>query len=151
NTSFHPHHHADNHPLMFSLLTSIAPPISPPPPSAADWPQWRGPARNGTSSETVGATWPADGPPVLWRASVGTGFSSFSISQGRVYTIGNANDQDTLWCFDAGTGKQIWKHTYDAKLGPQYYEGGPSSTPTVEADRLFTISKWGDVFCLDAA
>ena len=59
---------------------------------AAEWPQWRGPDRNGISSERVPTTWPAEGPKVLWRAAVGTGFSSFSVSQGRVYTMGNTND-----------------------------------------------------------
>ena len=72
---------------------------------AADWPQWRGPNRNGISSEKVSAAWPAGGPKVLWRASVGTGFSSISVSQGRVYTMGNTNNQDTVWCFDAKTGR----------------------------------------------
>src|SRR5881628_3597498 len=99
---------------------------------ADDWPQWRGLHRNSISSERVGVVWPAAGPKVLWRASVGTGFSSFSISNGRVYTMGNANEKDTIWCFDALTGKQIWRHSYEAKLGPQYYEGGPASTPTVD-------------------
>jgi outer membrane protein assembly factor BamB len=118
---------------------------------AADWPQWRGPNRNGTSAERVSAVWPADGPKVLWRASVGTGFSSISISQGRAYTMGNTNNEDTIWCFDARTGKNLWKHTYPAQLSPQWYEGGPGSTPTVDGSRVFTLSKWGDVFCLDAA
>ena len=117
---------------------------------ASDWPQWRGPNRTGISAENVSA-WPAGGPKVLWRASVGTGFSSFAISKGRVYTMGNSGEQDTIWCLDARTGKEIWRHTYPAALGPQFYEGGPSSTPTVSSNRMFTISKWGDVFCLDPA
>jgi outer membrane protein assembly factor BamB len=119
--------------------------------TAADWPQWRGPNRDGISSEKVSAAWPAEGPKVLWRASVGTGFSSISISHGRAYTMGNTNNEDIIWCFEAGTGKRIWLHTYAAPLSPQWYEGGPGSTPTVSGDRVFTISKWGDVFCLDAA
>ena len=118
---------------------------------AADWPQWRGPNRNGVSSESVSASWSADGPKVLWRASVGTGFSSIAISLGRAYTMGNTNNEDTIWCFDAGTGKNLWQHTYAAQLSPQWYEGGPGSTPTVDGNHVFTISKWGDVFCLDAA
>jgi outer membrane protein assembly factor BamB len=118
---------------------------------AADWPQWRGLSRDGISSETVSAAWPAEGPKVLWRASVGTGFSSISVSQGRAYTMGNTNNEDTIWCFEAATGKRIWQHTYPAQLTPQWYEGGPGSTPTVSGDRVFTISKWGDVFCLNAA
>jgi len=119
--------------------------------SAADWSQWRGANRNGISSERANATWPVAGPKVLWRASVGTGFSSVSVSQGRAYALGNAANQDTVWGFDAVSGKELWKHTYPSQLGPQYYEGGPGSTPTVESNQVFTISKWGDVFCLDAA
>jgi outer membrane protein assembly factor BamB len=118
--------------------------------SAADWPQWRGPDRNGISSEHVNTHWPVADPKGLWRASVGTGFSSVSVSQGRAYTMGNAANQDTVWCFDARNGKELWKHSYASPLGPQYYEGGPGSTPTVNSNRVFTISKWGDVFCLDA-
>jgi outer membrane protein assembly factor BamB len=119
--------------------------------SAADWPQWRGRNRDGISSERVSAAWPTDGPKVLWRASVGTGFSSIAVSQGRVCTLGNTNNEDSIWCFEAATGRRVWQHTYAAQLGPQWYEGGPSATPTVSSDRIFTISKWGDVFCLDAA
>src|SRR5437867_8039472 len=118
---------------------------------AADWPQWRGPNRNGISPEKIIATWPPGGPKVLWRGSIGTGFSSMSVSNGRLYTMGNAHDQETIWCFDAVNGKEIWKHTYPSPLGPVYHEGGPVSTPAVQGDRVFTISKWGDVFCLDAA
>jgi len=118
--------------------------------SAADWPQWRGPNRNGISPERVNVNWPADGPSVLWRASVGTGFSSVSVNAGRAYTMGSVTNQDTVWCFDARSGKELWKHSYPSRLDPQYYEGGPGSTPTVDFNRVFTISKWGDVFCLDA-
>ena len=115
-----------------------------------DWPQWRGPDRNGISTEKLSAQWPAAGPKILWRSAVGTGFSSISVSENRVYTMGNANDQDTIWCFDADTGNRRWSKSYPAKLGPVYYEGGPGATPTVQSNRVYTISKWGRVFCLEA-
>ena len=119
--------------------------------NADEWPQWRGLNRDGISRETVSSTWPASGPRVLWRASVGVGFASVSIRQGRACTLGNTNGQDTIWAFAADTGKELWKLSYPAALDPQYYEGGPGATPTIDGDRVFTISKWGDVFCLDAA
>lgn len=120
--------------------------------AGADWPWWRGPEHNGISRETGWSVqWPAGGPKVLWRASVGTGFSSMSVAAGRVYTMGNTADQDTVFCFDAATGRELWKHTYPEPLEAKYYEGGPSSTPTVDGDRVYTVSKSGQVFCLDAA
>ena len=82
-----------------------------------DWPHWRGPNKNGISLETNWSRqWPAQGPKVLWRASVGTGFSSMSVVDGRVYTMGNTGrkgakdsdqDQDIIYCFAADTGKNL--------------------------------------------
>ena len=119
---------------------------------ADDWPNWRGPDHNGISKETGwSAKWPADGPKQVWKANVGIGFASFAVSHGRVYTVGNAKDTDTIFSFDANTGQEQWKHSYAAKLDPKYYEGGPSATPTVEGDRVYTFSKRGMVHCLDAA
>ena len=116
---------------------------------AEDWPQWRGAHRNGISAEQLSA-WQGGSPKVLWRTNIGTGFSSIAISHGRAYTLGNKDDRDTIWCFNASTGKEVWRHLYDSKLGPQYYEGGPGATPTIHEGQVFTISKWGDVLCLNA-
>ncbi len=119
---------------------------------AADWPQWRGPEVNGISKETGWkAEWPAEGPKQLWKTKVGTGFSSFAIANGRVYTMGNADDTDTVFCLDAATGKEVWKHSYPQKLEAKNYEGGPNATPTVDGDRVYTCSKNAEIFCLDAA
>jgi outer membrane protein assembly factor BamB len=117
---------------------------------SADWPQWRGLERNGVSLEKINLAWPASGPDVAWRSLVGTGFSSIAVSSGRVYTMGNSNHTDSVWCLDAKNGKPLWRHQYAAKLDPQYYEGGPSSTPTIHEGRVYTLSKWGSVYCLDA-
>ncbi len=119
---------------------------------AADWPHWRGPDRNGISKETDWLDhWPKDGPPVAWRASVGTGFSAVSVSRGRLTTVGHADEKDTVWCLDAATGKELWKHSYDSELGDNYFDGGPTATPTVDGDNVYTLSRWGDVFCFEAA
>jgi outer membrane protein assembly factor BamB len=118
---------------------------------AADWPGWRGASRNGASPETgLNWAWPAKGPKVLWRATVGKGFSSFAAAAGRVYTMGNTNNVDTVFCFDAETGRAIWQHHYDSELIPLSYEGGPSSTPLVADGRVYTLGKSGRAFCLEA-
>lgn len=120
--------------------------------SAADWPNYRGPNHDGISQESGWtATWPADGPKVLWKAKVGLGFSSIVVAKGRAYTQGNTRDEDTIFCFDANNGTALWKHTYAAPLDPKYYEGGTSATPTVDGDRVYTVSKRGLIHCLDAA
>lgn len=119
---------------------------------AADWPQWRGPQRTGVSPEKGWReTWPAHGPATAWKAQVGLGFSSVVIAQGRAFTLGHAEGQDTVWCLDAATGKVVWKHSYPAELGDKFYEGGTTGTPTVHGDHVFTLSRWGDVFCFEAA
>lgn len=120
--------------------------------AALDWYRWRGPDLDGISKETGWQTkWPAEGPKPLWKASVGTGFSSFSVANGRAYTMGNADATDTVFCFDAATGREIWKHSYPCPLDAKYYEGGTHGTPTVDGDRVYTLGKRGQLFCLDAA
>ena len=117
-----------------------------------DWPIFRGPAHNGISSEKnwLGA-WPGGQPKTLWKKKVGTGYSSMSVAGGRVFTLGNASNTDTLYCFDAATGNETWKLSYPQKLERKYYDGGPSETPTVAGGRVYSLSKQGDVYCLDAA
>ena len=117
-----------------------------------DWTGWRGPNHDGISSETAWQSkWPEGGPPKLWTAEVGTGFSSVSIAAGRLYTMGHAGDDDTVFCLDAKTGKEIWKHTYACDLFDNLHDGGPACTPTIDDERVYTVSKGGHVFCLGAA
>ena len=119
---------------------------------ADDWPQWRGPARNGISQEKGWTDqWPKEGPPIAWKARVGLGFSSIIVGGGKAVTAGHANDTDTVFCFDAQSGKELWKHSYAAELGDKYYEGGTTGTPTIEGDHVFWLSRWGDLFCFEAA
>jgi len=119
---------------------------------ANDWPRWRGPDLNGISKETGWTTsWPAEGPKQLWKAAVGIGFSSVTVANGRVFTIGNSNETDTVFCFDENSGKELWKHSYACPLDPKYYEGGPGSSATCEKDRVYTLSKRGHLICFDAA
>jgi outer membrane protein assembly factor BamB len=121
---------------------------------AADWPNYRGPGYNGISQETDWQSdWGASGPKKLWQKSVGIGFSSTVVADGRAYTMGNTGKKgnlDIVYCFDAKTGKELWTHTYACDLAAKYYEGGTLSTPTVDGKRIYTLSKMGDLFCLNA-
>lgn len=117
-----------------------------------DWHRWRGPNLDGISTEkNWSSQWPSEGPKVLWRAAIGTGFSSISVSNGRVYTIGNKANSDTVFCFNADTGKVLWQHDYNEDLDPKYYDGGPSTTPTVDGDTVYSLSRKGKLFGLEAA
>ena len=119
---------------------------------AADWPNYRGPNYDGISNETGWTTdWPSDGPKVLWEASLGTGFASIAVSNGRAYSMGNINDNDILYCFDTATGRQIWSKSYKCPLLAKNHEGGPCATPTVDGDAIYTFSKDGDALRFNAA
>jgi len=119
---------------------------------AADWPNWRGPNHNGISNETGWiATWSEGGPKVLWKKSIGTGFASMAVSNGRVYAIGNIKNRDILYCFAAETGEEIWKKSYACPLFKKDHEGGPAATPTVDGDAVYTFSKNGDAIRFNAA
>jgi outer membrane protein assembly factor BamB len=72
-----------------------------------------------------------------------------TVAEGRLFTMGNDNNQDTIFCLDARTGEMLWTHTYREKRAPKFYEGGPSATPTVDGPQVFTFSKSGVVHCLD--
>ncbi|WP_437224171.1 PQQ-binding-like beta-propeller repeat protein [Planctomicrobium sp. SH661] len=115
-----------------------------------DWPQWRGPHRNGQVPSAVPYT-ASTTLEELWQADVQTGFSSIAISQGRVLTVGNADNQDTVWCLSLEDGSVLWKQTYPAPLDPNLFEGGPTATPTVEGGNVYVISRLGEVHCFDLA
>ena len=115
---------------------------------AADWPRFRGPNQDGISKEAgVNAKSLEGGAKFAWKASVGTGFASITIANGRAYTMGNADAKDTVWCLDANKGTELWKFTYDEELKPNLYEGGPNATPTVDGERVYTLSKTGRAIC----
>jgi outer membrane protein assembly factor BamB len=128
-------------------------------PATGNWPQWRGPKRDGVSTDTgLLKEWPRNGPPLLWEAKgAGRGYASVAIAAGRIYTLGDglstADDKDEyVSCFDETTGKQRWI----AKLGPAWNSGSPNwqssrSTPTVDGTRLYVLTARGDLVCLETA
>ncbi|MHC4989137.1 MAG: outer membrane protein assembly factor BamB family protein, partial [Planctomycetota bacterium] len=119
---------------------------------AADWPNWRGPNYDGISTETDWNPKALENPEITWTAEIGTGFSSVSVADGKVYTMGNVDKEtDVVYCFDALTGREKWRHQYAEPLAPKYYEGGCSATPTVHDGKVYTLSKKGMACCLNAA
>ena len=123
---------------------------------ADDWPQWLGPNRDGISREKGWrTTFGADGPATLWKTRVGVGYSSLAVRDGRLYTLGNTKDTDTLLCLKAATGRFLWKHTYTCSAtAPRTLVklySGTRSTPTVAGGRVYSFSRDGRLFCLTAA
>src|SRR5215468_9438867 len=103
--------------------------------TAADWPQWRGPRRDGISTETgLLKQWPASGPPLVWKAKgLGAGYSSVAVVGEYIYTIGDGSDASFVHALNRQDGKPQWA----AKLGKGgEIEGyaGPRSTPSVDGD-----------------
>ena len=112
--------------------------------SASDWPHWLGPKGNGVSTESG---WKSEISDPIWKSKVGVGFSSVSVAQGRLFTMGHngrkSGGSETVYCLDAKTGDTLWTDSYSAPLIDYLYEGGPSSTPTVDGETVYTLSKHG--------
>jgi len=113
------------------------------------WPQFRGPNRDGKSTETgLLKKWPQEGPKMLWSTQgLGTGYSTVAIANDTIYTTGMVDKKGVLFAFDMN-GKLKWKRTYGDEWRKS--SAGVRGTPTVDGDRLYIISGIGEVFCYDA-
>lgn len=119
--------------------------------SANDWPQWRGPQRDGVSTETgLLTTWPEGGPKLLWQAPTGEGFSAPAIARGRVYSMVQDHDQEVVVCWDEATGREIWRRGYPAHFR-QKFGNGPRGTPTIDGVMVYTMGATGVLTCLKDA
>ncbi len=117
-----------------------------------DWYRWRGPQQSGVSQESGWrAEWPDGEAKIAWKASVGTGFSTVVVSRGRLYTMGHDGSVESVFCLDAEKGNVLWRHRYDCPLDAKFFEGGPTSTPTIDGDAVYSLSRRGHLFCLDAS
>jgi outer membrane protein assembly factor BamB len=121
---------------------------------AEDWPQWRGPNRDGVWREDF-----SPGPPkVLWRAPVGPGWSNPVVARGRVYAtdcrLARPKARERVLCFEEASGKPLWSYAYDVEYPDWAFtdgEGkGPTATPVVRDGRIYTVGNKGDLLCLDA-
>jgi len=117
---------------------------------ATDWPQWRGPNRDGISQETgILKNWPNDGPNVIWKAPAGDGYSAMSVVDGRLYTMYGTGDDEVAVCLDANTGEQLWRFRMDSKF-EEYWGHGTRATPTVDGNVVYVISAKSKLYALDA-
>lgn len=116
-----------------------------------DWPQWRGPNRDGISKETgLLKQWPADGPPLVWKATgTGRGYSTMSVANGRLYTMGLRGDREFVIAFDVATGKEAWATPHGSPFRNDRGDG-PRGTPTVDGATLYALGGNGDLSSLDA-
>lgn len=119
--------------------------------SAAPWPQWRGPARDGISRSTgLLHKWPDDGPPLEWKAEgLGSGFSSVAVAGGRAFTIGDEADGQYLIALRIPGGKEGWRTRIGEPWNGSYT--GSRSTPTVDGDRVYVLGTDGDLVCAATA
>lgn len=117
---------------------------------AGDWPQWRGPSRDAKSTESGLLTeWPEDGPPLAWRVDgVGGGYSSVSVANGRIYTLGDLEDGVYAIALSEKDGSSLWKTRLGEPGGHRGYPG-PRSSPTVDGGQVFVLNQHGDLVCLD--
>jgi outer membrane protein assembly factor BamB len=131
------------------LIALIALPVAAAEP---DWPQFRGPKRDGHSPDQgLLKTWPADGPAVAWKAQgVGDGYSSVAVVGDKVLTMGDAGDSTCVFAVSRKDGSKAW----EAKVGRPGGGGGypgPRCTPTVDGDSVYALGQHGDLVCVALA
>jgi outer membrane protein assembly factor BamB len=137
---------------------------------AEDWPQWQGPQRDGIWREDkIVESFPTNGLPIRWRASIGAGYSGPAVAGGRIFITDRITQKspdtevqlrwdfrdktmglERVLCLEEATGKLLWTHSDLCKYSVAYGTG-PRSTPTVQGDRVYTLGAMGDVLCLEAA
>jgi outer membrane protein assembly factor BamB len=121
--------------------------------TAADWPGFRGPNRDGICTETgLLKQWPKDGPKQLWTAkNLGLGWGTPSVADGKIFGIGTRAGKDGVWALNESNGKELWFTPFaDPATGLGGQTNGPASTPTFHKDKLYAVSANGTLTCLDA-
>jgi outer membrane protein assembly factor BamB len=121
--------------------------------AAADWPQWRGPQRDGKSPDaTMLKSWPSGGPKLAWKATgLGAGYASVAVAGDRIYTAGDRGGDNFVVALNRADGKEAWA----AKLGRSGAPGwggfaGVRGTPTVEGGHVYAIGQYGEFACFEA-
>ncbi len=118
----------------------------------AYWTDFRGPNRAGVYAETeIETAWPAAGLPRLWKQPVGGGYASFTVAEGRAYTIEQRRDREAITAYDIETGREVWAFAYPALFDEILGGAGPRATPVYHEGLLYSLGAKGDLYCLEAA
>jgi outer membrane protein assembly factor BamB len=119
--------------------------------ATGDWTSFRGPERDGViRGTTITTNWDANPPIPLWKHGVGPAWSSLLVVGTRVYTQEQRGEKETVVCYDASTGDQLWLHADLARFDEQVSGPGPRATPTFANGRLYTLGGTGLLNCCDA-
>ena len=121
---------------------------------AGDWPQILGPNRSGVAAadESLAESWPAGGPPIVWRREVGAGYAGVAVAEGRAFLFHRVGGEEVVEALDAATGKTLWKAAHPTMFTPQVGGGdGPLCVPLVHDGRVIVFGVQGVLRCLDAA
>ena len=139
--------------ILVLLLGNSAPLAGQVPAKPGEWPQWRGPNRDGISAETgLLKEWPKGGPPLAWKAKgLGEGFSGVSVAGGRIFTMGNRSGKEVVIALEETGGKELWAAEVGAVRGDGGGMPGPRCTPTIDGPLVYALGLNGDLLCLEAS
>lgn len=119
--------------------------------SPGDWPAYRGTERDGiVRDQKIRTDWNERPPELLWKHPVGSGWSSFAIVGDCAFTQEQRGEEETLVCYDALTGKQVWTHYDDVRFTEVLGGSGPRATPTFHSGRIYSMGATGILNCVDA-
>jgi outer membrane protein assembly factor BamB len=118
-----------------------------------DWPQFLGPNRDGVyPGDDVTGSFPAGGPPVVWKKNVGAGFSNPVVANGRLILFHRQGGKEVVEALDAATGKPIWKFDYSTSYRDDFgFDEGPRAAPVVAGGQVYTFGAEGMLHCLQFA
>jgi len=124
------------------------------PTSGADWPQWRGPNRDGIWREKgIVEKFETSRLEIRWQVTISNGYSGPTVANGRVYVtdrLASPTQVERVHCFDATSGKRIWSHAYECKYERVDHRDGPRASVTIDENRAYSLGTMGHFFCFDA-
>jgi outer membrane protein assembly factor BamB len=138
--------------LLSFLTLAVALPL----PTKGDWPQWRGPNRDGhAQGAQLPQKWPETAPAPMWKVKIGEGYAGVAVSGGKVFALARDDKKgiEIASCLDLANGKQLWAVTHDAPFkAPDPTAGrGPNATPTADGDRVYFFGLAGMLTCVEIA